>query len=32
MTKDESQMNTVDPETITDTRNYKGVFSAVNMV
>ena len=31
-TKDESQTNTVEPKTITGNTNYRGVFSAVNMV
>ena len=31
-TKDESQTNTVEPQTITGNTNYRGVFSAVNMV
>ena len=31
-TKDKSQTNTVGPKTITGNSNYRGVFSAVDMV
>ena len=31
-TKDESQTNAVEPKTITGNTNYRGVFSALNMV